>query len=252
MNLKEAIMLKNPTITKEDAKKEMQRIVALLGKVPTRQEFMDNRQLVGCHKTALDALFGKNAYNNLILYSGFPVNTASKTEIVQCTCAECGTSVSKPTSTLSPNGTNFCSRSCTRTYFNKHKTTGNRRSKLEEYLESTLVSIYPTLEFVFNDRQCIGYELDIYLPKYKLAFELNGIFHYEPIFGEDKLARTKFNDANKFRLCQEKNISLCVIDTTSQKQFTEKSSKVFLNIITSIIDDAIKVHYVEPPGVEPG
>ena len=70
----------------------------------------------------------------------------------------------------------------------------------------------------------------------KLAFELNGIFHYEPIFGNDKLNRTRKNDNNKFLKCQEQNINLCIIDTSSQKYFKERTSKKFLDIITNIIN----------------
>ena len=70
----------------------------------------------------------------------------------------------------------------------------------------------------------------------KLAFELNGIFHYEPIFGNEKLSKIQKNDTNKFLKCQEKNISLCIIDTSSQKYFKEQTSKKFLDIITNIID----------------
>lgn len=70
----------------------------------------------------------------------------------------------------------------------------------------------------------------------KLAFELNGIFHYEPIFGNEKLNKIQKNDNNKFFKCQEKNISLCIIDTSSQKYFKEQTSKKFLDIITNIIN----------------
>ena len=35
--------------------------------------------------------------------------------------------------------------------------------------------------------EAINSELDVYVPSLNLAFELNGIFHYEPIYGEKKL-----------------------------------------------------------------
>jgi hypothetical protein len=79
-------------------------------------------------------------------------------------------------------------------------------------------------------------ELDIYIPSLKLAFELNGIFHYEPIFGNEKLNKIQKNDNNKFLKCQEKNISLCIIDTSSQKYFKEQTSKKILDIIINIIN----------------
>jgi hypothetical protein len=72
-----------------------------------------------------------------------------------------------------------------------------------------------------------------------LAFEMNGIFHYEPIFGQDKLEQIQNNDSNKFQKCQEKNISLCLIDTSGQKQFTEKSSQKYLDIIMNILNTRV-------------
>ena len=49
------------------------------------------------------------------------------------------------------------------------------------------------------------------------------------------------NDSNKFQLCQQNNISLCIIDTSSQKSFTELSSQKFLKIITEIITYHTKI-----------
>lgn len=130
----------------------------------------------------------------------------------------------------------FCNQSCSASFNNKNKTYGTRRSKLEIYLEQKLTEFYPNLKILYSNKTIIGSELDIYIPSLKLAFELNGIFHYEPIFGNKKLNQTQNNDSNKFQLCQKNNISLCIIDTSSQKRFTEQSSQKFLDIITSIID----------------
>lgn len=47
--------------------------------------------------------------------------------------------------------------------------------------------------------------------------------------------------------CLEKQIELCIIDTTNQKHFTEKSSIKFLNIITDLIE--LKT---TPSGFAPG
>jgi hypothetical protein len=66
---------------------------------------------------------------------------------------------------------------------------GYNRSKLEIYLEQELIKLYSTLEIHFCRSDTIGSELDIYIPSLKLAFEINGIFHYKPIFGEDKLKK---------------------------------------------------------------
>jgi hypothetical protein len=135
----------------------------------------------------------------------------------------------------------FCSQSCSATYNNKNKKSGNRRSKLEYYLESELIKIFPNLEIHFNRKDAISSELDIYIPSLKLAFELNGIFHYEPIHGSAKLAQIQNNDDRKFQACLENNIELCIIDTSSLKKFKESKSLQFLNIIISIINKKLNI-----------
>jgi len=129
----------------------------------------------------------------------------------------------------------FCSQSCSATYHNIHKTTGTRRSKLEQWLEQALTAQYPDMEFIFNGKEAINSELDIYIPKLKLAFELNGIFHYEPIYGPEKLASIQNNDNRKFQACLEQGIELVIIDSSSMKDFKSKNAQKYLNVITKII-----------------
>ena len=164
--------------------------------------------------------------------------TTTQSEIVEC--KQCGKHFKKQNSQIKKHRNHFCSQSCAATYNNTHKMTGTRRSKLEAYLEKELKILLPDLEILFNDKTAINSELDIYIPSMKLAFELNGIFHYEPIFGEDKLNQIQNNDGNKFQKCQENQISLCIIDTSSQKRFTELSSKKFLDIIITIMQNAMR------------
>lgn len=108
------------------------------------------------------------------------------------------------------------------------------------WIEEQLTILYPTLKIHYNKTDIINSELDIYIPLLKLAFEFNGIFHYEPIYGDDKLKRTKNNDDKKFRLCSESGIGLCVIDTHNVKYLKKERDGKFLNIIKSIIDTASK------------
>lgn len=152
------------------------------------------------------------------------------------TCEICGKNITKLNNQLSKYKNHFCSRSCATTYKNFNKIVGTRRSKLEIYLETKLIELYPTLEIHFNRKDTINSELDIYIPSLKLAFELNGIFHYEPIFGDIKLNQTQNNDNRKFQACLERGIELCIIDTTGQTYFKEHTSIKYLNIITKIID----------------
>ncbi len=153
-------------------------------------------------------------------------------------CTHCDIIFEKKLSeiTKSKSGNNFCSLSCSASYNTKHKVTGNRRSKLEIYIEGQLTTLYPTLDIHFNRKDAINSELDIYIPSLNLAFELNGIFHYEPIYGANKLNQIQNNDVSKTKACHDAMIDLCIINTSQQKYFKEQSSKLYLNIITEIIN----------------
>lgn len=50
------------------------------------------------------------------------------------------------------------------------------------------------------------------------------------------LDRIQNNDSRKFQACLERNIELCIIDSSKQMRFTEKSSQQYLNIITDVIN----------------
>jgi len=166
------------------------------------------------------------------------VSKSRETTRVYANCGYCGkpTYASGASFISSKSGLIFCNHSCSCSYSNTHKTTGTRRSKLEIWLEEKLQTLYPNTDFLFNDKTTINSELDIYLPKLKLAFELNGIFHYEPIFGKEKLDKIQNNDANKFQLCQQHEISLCIIDTSWIKYNKESNFQKVLDIITNILD----------------
>jgi hypothetical protein len=155
---------------------------------------------------------------------------------VEVTCLQCNKNFYKLPKEIKKTPNNFCTQSCAATYNNTHKTKGYRRSKLEVYLEKELPLIYPDLEFHFNRKDAINSELDIYISSLRLAFELNGIFHYEPIYGEHKLKQTQNNDNRKFQACLEQNIELCIIDTSKLSYFKEKNAKPYLAIICNIIN----------------
>jgi len=174
--------------------------------------------------------------------SGYPSycsrSCGSSIAPVHVKCANCGAGIERTPSEIrkSKSGNSFCSQSCAATYNNVHRTTGTTRSKLEVYLEEELSRLYHDLEIVYNDKLVIGSELDIYIPSLRLAFEINGIYHYEPIHGQSKLDSITVNDSHKFRDCLVNDISLCVIDTSRQKRFTVKSSAEYLRIICDIIN----------------
>lgn len=151
-------------------------------------------------------------------------------------CKVCNKQTRKKINQINKTRNNFCSRSCAATYNNIHKKHGTNRSKLEAYLEEQIRINYPDLELLCNDRKTIELELDFYFPSIQLAIELNGIFHYEPIYGEDKLSKIRENDERKFFKCQKANIALAIIDSSSCQNLTAKTKDKFWTITKSIVD----------------
>ena len=156
-------------------------------------------------------------------------------------CKNCDKEIEKTPSQIkrSKYNNHFCSSSCAATYNNKHKTTGTKRSKLEVWLEEQLSNRYNDIEILFNDKTTIGSELDIHIPSLNLAFELNGIFHYEPIYGVDKLQKIQENDKSKSKACHDAKIDLCIIDISGQKYFKPSTSQKYFNIICKIVEERL-------------
>jgi hypothetical protein len=149
-------------------------------------------------------------------------------------CLNCGIYFTKKYTEIIKRANHFCTQSCSATYNNTHKTKGFRRSKIEIWLEEKLTKLYD-IPIIFNGKEAINSELDIYIPSLKLAFELNGIFHYEPIYGLEKLSQIQNNDSRKFQACLEQGIELCIIDTSNLKHFKEQKAEFFLELIQKII-----------------
>lgn len=178
----------------------------------------------------------KNPKRNTLKYCSLDCFYGSKITKIQCECKQCKKVFEKTASQAKKHPNHFCSSSCAAKYNNAHKTKGTRRSKLEVWLESELMKFYPNLEIHFNRKDAINSELDIYIPSLKLAFELNGIFHYEPIYGEEKLKLIQNNDSRKFQACLERGIELCIIDSSELSYFKIQKAKKYLNIIINIIN----------------
>jgi hypothetical protein len=182
----------------------------------------------------------KGSTQNACKYCSQACKHLSQDTKTNLSCTLCGTSFRRVKSQKrSPNA--FCSQSCSVIYNNTHKTHGTRRSKLETYLEEQLKKLFQTLQFHFNQKDAINSELDIYIPSLKLAFELNGIYHYEPIHGPEKLSSIQNNDQRKFQACLERGIELCIIDTSSLKHFKEAKAKTYLDIIQLIVEKKLAI-----------
>lgn len=190
-------------------------------------------------KKLISSVLNKIAKNITLKYCSRTCKDSSQKTKTQVKCKQCNVEFFKIPAEIKRRPNHFCTKSCATKYNNAHKTKGSTRSKLEIWLEEQLTTIYPNIEFHFNRKDTIKSELDIYIPSLKLAFELNGIFHYEPIFGVDKLTQMQNNDQRKFQACIEKNISLCIIDTSKQTYFKKNTSENFLKIITTIINDKL-------------
>lgn len=176
-----------------------------------------------------------------IKYCSSECRRLDKTTKQLINCTTCNTDFLKYPNQIkkSKSGNHFCSKSCAATYNNKNKTHGTRRSKLEVWIEEQLTILYPDLKILFNGKTTIKSELDIFIPRYQLAFELNGIFHYEPIYGYKKLSKIMENDLKKSDECRKKYIMLHSINTSNQKYFKPSTSQKYLDLISEIINERI-------------
>lgn len=157
--------------------------------------------------------------------------------IMTIECYTCSKPIKRVLSVFNKSKTKrfFCSHSCSAKYSNSHKTVGTRRSKLEIKLESIFRLNYPDLDIICNKTSCIPYELDFYFPSLKLAFEINGILHYKPVYGVKKLTATQKTDSAKILLCGDLGIKLHQFDIYS----IHSDEKKFINLCLELLEATI-------------
>ena len=140
----------------------------------------------------------------------------------------------------------FCNRKCFQVWRNEQLRLGLavikscRRSKLEVFFVSCIEDDFKdkNLTIITNTRKIIPpLELDIYFPNYNLAIEINGAFHYEPIFGDDKLRKIKKHDKSKVIRCYEEGIELIIINAKEYRYITKNTKTKFYNPIKPILDN---------------
>lgn len=103
----------------------------------------------------------------------------------------------------------FCSKKCASRYY-------CGKNLCEGIFEKTVKKT--KIKYERNNREILnGLELDFYFPNIKLAVEINGPSHYEPIYGEKSLKQQKKRDRTKKKLCKIKNITLFVISVLDVK-----------------------------------
>lgn len=138
---------------------------------------------------------------------------AYETKSIEVPCAECGTPATHKQAELrkSKSGNSFCSKSCAVTWNNRQKRK-SRRSSCEVLLLDLIRNEFPDLRVLANDKTMLdGLEVDIAMPDISLAVEWNGVVHYQPIYGQQKLDRIQEIDAKKQEIARSKGISLIVV-----------------------------------------
>jgi hypothetical protein len=173
------------------------------------------------------------SWSNALIDANIPLNVNKPKKVI---CKQCKKEFVKLSKEIKKSNNHFCSRNCSGTYTNQHRKTGNRISKLEIFLQEHLSGY----KFDYNNRKiCNGLELDIFIPELKLAFEISGIVHYKPIYGEEKFNKIIEKDKLKMKLCINKNINLIVIKDNSNR-FTEKYG---YEILLKIYNHIHKLHF---------
>lgn len=165
-----------------------------------------------------------------------------KDRFLRVRCEHCNSNFLKKQSACNDSPKHFCSRKCSCAFNHKNKKIGTRISKLEKWIQAMLIAKYPNIEFRFNRCDTIKSELDIFVPALKLAFELNGVVHYRPIYGSKKFNQIQANDRKKCILCQSNGINLYQLDTSSIKTFSPLSGQWVLDFVCEMIDNNLLHH----------
>lgn len=150
-------------------------------------------------------------------------------------CGNCGKKLFRTRCAIakSKSGLFFCSKSCRMVHFNLNakRTYPKRKSYAETFLASIIRESFPLLTVRENDRTVLDsrLELDIWMPEKRLAIELNGPFHYFPIFGQDRLDRVQKRDESRLIELRQKNIGFMTLDISMLQ--TKKKTEAFLTEI---------------------
>jgi very-short-patch-repair endonuclease len=117
-------------------------------------------------------------------------------------------------------------------------------SKMEKYVREHLEKLGHNV--IYHEKQLIkgsNLEIDIYLPDLNVVIEIDGISHFEPIWGEEAFAKQQRADAVKSGLILSKGFVMLRIKqtckTVSQVKMTDTLSCILMEI------DKIKTKFPE-------
>jgi hypothetical protein len=106
---------------------------------------------------------------------------------------------------------------------------------LEAFVEHQLRVEFPHPTVRCNDHDLINVELDFYLPELRLAIELNGIVHYQPIYGEKKLRRVQEIDREKLARCWSIGVELFVVDVSERTYLSQMMKEKYWRMIKELV-----------------
>lgn len=153
-------------------------------------------------------------------------------------CSHCGNTIFRTPADYkdTKSGRFFCNRACAAS-FNMKLRKKSRRSKCEVLLFKLLRKQFPFLRMIPNDKTMLdGYEVDIAIPEIKLGIEWNGIVHFKPIYGQERLNKIQKRDADKQRKAVELGVQLMVMpDLNSRSRYVEKAAVEITKIIKQLV-----------------
>jgi len=109
-------------------------------------------------------------------------------------------------------------------------------SKLEKFLLNQLIKDGYRVDF--HKEQILSntkLQIDLFLPKLNVAIEVDGLSHFEPVWGQETLTRNKGYDSKKEGLILGKGLVLIRIKQV--KDFSRSRAKVIYSTLKELLDN---------------